>query len=208
MFTKKDFLYSIITGFTTGFLAWRIFSFLDIDKLYFIPVAWLVFIVPFFWILGVNLGYFLGRWFPFFNQFGKFVAIGFTNAAVDFAILNFLMFLTGITVGLWYPVFKVCSFIVGLIHSYLWNKYWAFKAGESGGGKTEFIKFVSVAVMALVVNVGVASFIVNFIDPILGISAKEWANLGAVAGSAVALFFSFAGFKLAVFKGSSQKLES
>lgn len=208
MFNKKDILYSMITGFTAGFLAWRIFSFLNIHNFYFLPAVWLVILIPVFWIFGVNLGYFLGRWFPFFNQFGKFVAIGFTNAAVDFGILNLFIFLTGITAGLWYPVFKIGSFTGGLIHSYIWNKFWAFKAGESGGGKAEFFKFAGVAIVALVINVGVASFIVNFIRPILGIDAKGWANLGAVVGSAIALFFSFAGFRLAVFKGSSQKLES
>lgn len=200
MFNKKDILYSLITGFTAGFLAWRIFGFLNIHNFYFIPAVWLVILIPIFWVSGVNLGYFLGRWFPFFNQFGKFVAIGFTNAAVDFGILNFLIFLTGITAGLWYPVFKIGSFTAGLIHSYIWNKYWAFRAGESGGGKAEFIKFASVAVVALFINVGIASFIVNFIHPILGIDAKGWANLGAVAGSAIALFFSFVGFRSAVFK--------
>lgn len=204
MFNKKDILYSVITGFTAGFLAWRIFGFLSIHNFYFVPAVWLVILIPFFWVLGVNLGYFLGRWFPFFNQFGKFVAIGFTNAAVDFGILNFLIFLTGITAGFWYPVFKIGSFTAGLIHSYIWNKYWAFKAGESGGGKAEFIKFAGVAVVALIINVGVASFIVNVIQPIWGIDAKGWANLGAVAGSAIALFFSFAGFRLAVFKKTEQ----
>lgn len=204
MFNKKDILYSVITGFTAGFLAWRIFGFLNIHNFYFLPAVWLIILIPVFWIFGVNFGYFLGRWFPFFNQFGKFVAIGFTNAAVDFGILNFLIFLTGITAGLWYPVFKIGSFTVGLIHSYIWNKYWAFKAGESGGGKAEFIKFAGIAVVALVINVGVASFIVNVIQPIWGIDAKGWANLGAVAGSAIALFFSFAGFRLAVFKKTEQ----
>lgn len=204
MFNKKDVLYSLITGVTAGFLAWRIFGFLNIDGFYFMPAIWLIVLIPVLWILGVNLGFLLGKWIPFFNQFGKFVAIGFTNAAVDFGILNFLIFLTGITAGLWYPVFKIGSFTAGLIHSYVWNKFWAFKAGESGGGKTEFFKFAGVAVVALFINVGVASFIVNVIQPIWGIDAKGWANLGAVAGSAIALFFSFAGFRLAVFKKTEQ----
>ena len=200
LFNKKDALYSIITGFTAGFLAWRIFAFLNISNFYFLPGAWLTVLIPVLWIIGVNLGYFLGRWMPFFNQFGKFVAIGFTNATVDFGILNLFIFLTGITAGFWYPVFKIGSFSAGLIHSYIWNKYWAFKAGASKGGKAEFLKFAGVAIAALFVNVGTASFVVNFVHPVLGIDAKGWANIGAVAGSAMALSFSFIGFRLTVFK--------
>jgi len=57
-----------------------------------------------------------------------------------------------------------------------------------------------VAIAALFVNVGTASFVVNFVHPVLGIDAKGWANIGAVAGSAMALSFSFIGFRLTVFK--------
>src|SRR3989338_1074793 len=105
MFNKKDALYSIITGFTAGFLAWRIFAFLNISNFYFLPGAWLTVLIPVLWILGVNLGYFLGRWMPFFNQFGRFVAVGFTNAAVDFGVLNLQIGYTGIESGYQYSIF-------------------------------------------------------------------------------------------------------
>lgn len=164
--------------------------------------------IPILWICGVNLGYFLGRWINFFNQFGKFAAIGFTNAAVDFGVLNLLIANTGTTAGAWYSVFKAVSFISAIIPSYFWNKHWAFSSksspsagsGSSSGGVFEFAKFISVAVVSILINNGVASFIVNFIDPVLGLDLRVWANIGAVAGSAVALAFSFAGFKLAVFR--------
>lgn len=199
-FTKKDIIYSTITGLMTGFIAWKVFVFLNVSKIYGFSFAWLVVLVPVLWIVGVNLGYFLGRWLVFFNQFGKFVAIGFTNAALDFGVLNLLIFLTGITGTIWYSVFKITSAAVSMANSYILNKNWAFEAGESGGGKMEFIKFIGVAIISLLINVLVASAVVNFIHPVLGISAKVWANLGAVAGSASALIFSFVGFKLAVFK--------
>lgn len=205
-FIKKDLYFSIATGLITGFSAWRIFEYLEITKYGGYSFAWFLVVVPVLWILGVNLGYFLGKWFKFFNQFGKFAAIGFTNAAVDFGVLNILIANTDISSGGWYPIFKGISFISAIIPSYFWNKYWAFGSSQgdaltsSGGGGFEFAKFISVAVVAIFINTGTASFVVNYIDPVAGLNPAIWANVGAVAGSAVALIFSFIGFKVAVFK--------
>ncbi len=199
-FTKRDLFFSVITGLITGFSAWRIFDFLKVPAYAGISYAWLLVVVPVIWIFGVNFGYFLGRWFSFFSQFGKFVTIGFTNAAVDFGVLNLLIFATGIAAGIWYPVFKIISFVCAVIPSFFWNKYWAFGAGGTREGWTEFLKFMSVMVVSVFINAGTASLVVNFIHPVLGLNPAAWANAGAVAGSAVGLIFSFAGFKVAVFK--------
>lgn len=197
-FTKKDFYFSVITGFITGFVAWQIFNFLDVAKVKEISFAWFLLVVPVLWILGVNLGYFLGQWLAFFNQFGKFATIGFTNAAVDFGVLNILIANTDISSGGWYSVFKAISFMSAVIPSYFWNKYWAFEGSE--GTSFEFAKFISVAIVSIFINTGTASLVVNYINPLVGLSPAVWANVGAVAGSAVALIFSFVGFKVAVFK--------
>ncbi|KKU89652.1 MAG: hypothetical protein UY20_C0007G0008 [Candidatus Yanofskybacteria bacterium GW2011_GWA1_48_10] len=200
-FGKKDLGFAIITGLITGLILWRILYFLRPDL--FASPAWAVgfiIVIPILWILGVLLGYFLGQWFPFFNQFGKFAAIGFTNAAVDFGILNLLIAYTGHTSGRGYSIEKTASFCVALISSYVWNKYWAFDSAESRGGGREFGKFVMVTIAAFIVNVSVASLVVNYMSPVLNFSPETWANVGAVIGSAVALVVSFVGFKKAVFK--------
>ena len=159
-------------------------------------------IVPVLWIFGVNLGYFLGRWMAFFNQFGRFAAVGFTNAAVDFGVLNLLIAFTGQSEGTYYSVFKAVSFLGALLHSYIWNKFWVFESGESHGGGTEFGKFLTVSVLTLLLNVGVASAVVHFHPDIANIDAKRWANLGAVAGAAIGLMFNFIGLRMVVFKRS------
>ena len=201
-FSKKDLIFSLITGFYTGFIVWRISNFLDVPLLRDISFVWFMASVPILWILGINFSYFLGRRFAFFNQFGKFAAIGFTNAAVDFAILNLLIFYSGVAMGILFVVFKGVSFIVASVHSYFWNKYWAFEAGGSGISSQEFFKFFSVTVFAILINVAAASIVVNIIGPQFGFTNEVWANIGAVVGSATALIASFIGFKTAVFKKS------
>lgn len=170
-----------------------------------ISFAWLTFVVPVFWILGINLGYFLGKWIDFFNQFGKFAAIGFTNAAVDFGVLNILIAWSGIASGILYAVFKTISFIISVTHSYYWNRYWVF-GSQNPEKKKEFFEFISVYIFASAVNVGIATGIVSLIDPMFGVNQNVWANLGAVAGSAMALVFSFVGVRLVVFKKQGDAL--
>lgn len=223
-FSKKDLVYSIITGLTTGFIAWQIFDFLDISPLnkgyggvevicgiippcfphyahyIYIPWAALVVIVPIVWIIGINLGYLLGRWFGFFNQFGKYAAVGFTNAAVDFGVLNLLIALSGTATGLHYSLFKTTSFVVAVFHSYFWNKHWAFESTSTNKTQGEFFKFIVINVIVAAINIGVASLVVNYIHPAFGLNANTWANVGAVIGSAAALIFNFVGFRLIVFK--------
>lgn len=198
-FTARDLGFSVLTGLITGLVAWKIFSFLNIAEFHGIPWAALIIIVPILWIVGVMLGYFLGQWMPFFNQFGKFAAIGFTNAAVDFGVLNLLIAFTGYTAGTAYTVFKGLSFLSATLPSYYWNKHWAFNASNSSG-KFEFGKFFIVALVSIFINTGVATLVVNHIHPMFNLTPPAWANVGAIAGSAAALIFSFLGFKLAVFK--------
>ncbi len=200
-FTKRDLFFSVVTGLITGAIAWQILAYLRPG--FFQGAVWgTAFIVgvPVLWALGVLLGYLLGEWMDFFNQFGKFAAIGFTNAAVDFGILNILISYTGFTGGNGYAGMKAISFTAALLSSYVWNKYWAFNASSSHGGGGEFGKFVLVTLVSFVINVSTAYFVVNYIHPVLGMNAQQWANIGAAAGSAVALIFSFIGFKLAVFR--------
>ena len=198
-FTKKDLMFSVITGFITGFIAWRVLIFLNVPEFAGIPLVWLIVAVPILWILGVNLGYFLGKWLDFFNQFGKFSAVGFTNGAVYFGILNILIFFSGVNRGLWYSVFVAISFVVAVSLSYFWNKFWVFSADGKINGK-EFGKFFSVYLIAGLVNVSIASGVVNFMSPLFSLTLDQWANTGGVAGSAVALTFSFIGLRLKVFR--------
>jgi putative flippase GtrA len=212
-FSRKDLMFCVIAGMTTGIIGWRIFVYVGAKNILgifnplgngYAPIIvsplWLIIIIPIAWIVGVNLGYFLGRWMAFFNQFGKFAAIGFTNFAVDSGVLYLLIAFSGINAGLWYTLFKSVSFLVGITHSYIYNRFWVFESGKSSNVGQEFSKFLSVGLVSFFVNVGVASAVVILIPPLFGITSVRWAGVGAIAGSAIALLLSFVGFKFLVFK--------
>jgi putative flippase GtrA len=190
---RRDIVSALITGCTTGVIGWAVFGYLGRRFPW-----WAALIVPVLWLAGVQLGYALGVVAKPFSQFGKFCAIGFTNAAVDFGVLYLLIAATGVAAGVAYTLFKTVSFSVATLHSYLWNKYWAFGASRSHGGGREFASFIGVSLVSLLINVTIASIVVAFRPA--GITPQAWAGISAVVGSAVALIFSFLGFRLFVFK--------
>jgi putative flippase GtrA len=196
--SRRDIAFSLITGLTTGIIAWRILVFLGrVLPLGADPVI-LVTLVPVLWLVGVQFGYALAGLFRPMAQFGRFAAIGFANAAVDFGVLYLFIGLTGLVSVTAYAAFKAVSFLVATTHSYFWNKRWAFDASRSRGGSGELARFIGVALASVVVNVAVASLIVAA-RPV-SFDAAAWAGISAIAGSAIALIFSFAGFRIFVFK--------
>jgi putative flippase GtrA len=197
LLSPRDIRSAIITGLTTGIIAWRVFLFLGNTDFFGLPLHFLPAVVPLAWLAGVQFGYLLGQRIRFFEQFGRFAAIGFTNFAVDAAILNILISSYGITSGIYFALFKGISTCVALLHSYYWNRTWSFEQ-KTAAGAGEFIQFALVALSSIIVNVGVATLVASL--PHDQSSAIVWANIASMAGAACSLVFSFIGFRLLVFK--------
>ena len=196
-FTKKDIFASLLLGEIASWLLLVIINNLDID---FPLVGFLPVVLPLIVLAGMYVAFLIGRWAGIIWQLAKFAASGALNTLADWGVLNLLIFITGIATGYYYSLFKAISFIVGAINSYLWNKYWTFDAGNSKNVGKEFVQFFIVSLIGFGINVGVASFIVNYLQAPAGISLKLWANAGAAAGSVAALIWNFLGYKLIVFK--------
>ncbi len=89
-------------------------------------------------------------------QLVRFVGIGFLNTAVDFAVLNFLMFYFDVFKGYAVGGFAAVSFTAAMLHSYFWNKYWAFRQQDqlrliANLGQFFAAAVLGVAILALVV---------------------------------------------------------
>jgi putative flippase GtrA len=203
VFRKSDILSSLILGELVAVFVLLISKNLEHD----IPILdilvkskWLVFfLVPLLATFGVYSTFRLGRRNPVFFQFGKFLTIGLSNSSIDFGILNLLMFLTNIESGYLYSLFKAISFLVAVINSYFWNKFWTFESTGTTIGK-EVLQFITISGIGFGINVIVASLIVNIIGPFGEISPRLWANIGAFAAIVVSVFWNFTGYKFIVFK--------
>ena len=135
----------------------------------------------------------------FIKQFSKFVVIGFINTALDFAILNLLMWWTGIYSGSWIILLNIASFSIAVFNSYFWNKYWTFKDKDKIEAK-EFSQFVIVTLIGLAINSSIIFGVTTLISPMFGLSPELWANLAKAAATGFSLIWNFAGYKFFVFK--------
>ncbi len=210
-FPKKDLMMAAIIGFLCALFIIPIFKNLA-PQISFSYSLGLIIVLPLLSILGMWLAGLLAKFIKVIYQIAKFVLVGALNTLFDWGILNLLIFLTAVASGGFYSVFKGISFLVAVINSYFWNKFWTFKkspamsdastfsAGQPKAVGKEFLQFFVVSCIGFALNVGLATLIVNVLGPQWGVSAKLWANVGALGGTLVGLVWNFLGYKLIVFK--------
>jgi len=199
MSIKKDLKVAALAGLLIAALAIPIIGSLGLPtilkSLGSVGVSVVLFLLT---VVGFFILDFASRWFGILRQITKFIIVGGLNTFLDFAVLNFLISLSGIAAGAGFSLFKGISFLVAVTNSYFWNKYWTFESTTKK--ELEFVQFVVVSAVGLFINVGVASFIVNNIGPPSAVSPALWANIGALVAVAASLIWNFLGYKFIVFR--------
>ena len=130
-------------------------------------------------------------------QLIKFGIVGMLNTAVDFAVLNLLVWLTGTTEGVGLAVINVVAFAVAVTNSYLWNKFWTFRRKDSDEVGQEISKFLVVSVIGALLNTGVVFGITTLMDTL-------WVNVAKVLATIVVLAWNFVGYKFWAFRMAEQ----
>lgn len=175
--------------------------------------------------LGIWLGKFLSRWRAFMEQFARFAAVGFLNAALDFGVLNTFSAITGITAGLGAGGINIPGFIIAVSNGYFWSKLWVFRANintdtdtnagigvnpnpnanlnaatAKSGLLTDLPKFLLVSLIGLAINSIMVTLFTAFIPPHFGFTAVAWLNIAKILATVVALVWNFTGYKFFVFR--------
>lgn len=195
---KKDFLLAFISGFFTGLFAIPTLYHVGIHS---IPaLVSVVVILPFLWIFGVWFGFFLSRRFSFMKQFGKFAAIGFLSAAIDFGVLNLMSILSGVTKGFIVGGVNIPGFTLAVLNGYVWNKKWTFESHDGEPLFHDFPKFLAVTLGGLLINSSIVILTTTYVSPQFGLSQEAWLNIAKVLANAVGLIWNFVGYKFVVFR--------
>jgi putative flippase GtrA len=147
------------------------------------------------------------------SQVVRFTIVGLVNTTIDLAALNTLIFLTARgRSGVLYSLFKAVSFTAAVANSYWMNSKWTFSQPMPGIASRQAGRFLSISLLGLATNVGIASWVASFsrLAPIAGHRelVASWPSVAALAGSSCSLAFNFAGYKYLVFSGSRRPLAS
>jgi len=208
-FKKADLLLALIIGEVCAWLMVFIARNLAVE----IPaiaaltpyINYLPVVFPILCFVGLIIAYALSKIVPVIYQMAKFVLVGGMNFLLDMAVLNFLIFYTGIASGLTQSGFKGISFCVAVINSYLWNKFWTFRRDSTEEVGQEFFQFVVVSVIGLLINLGIDYIFVNIVHPFGEMPLKTWAQFSALLAAALSLFWNFLGYKFIVFDVKNAK---
>lgn len=195
---KIDIILALIIGEIVAWFFFGILKNLEVE-IGILSLALLI-LFPILSVLGLWIAFLIGKKFLFVYQIAKFFLIGALATVADIALLNLLFWIFGIATGIYFSVFKGVSFLIATSSKYLGDKFWAFEKMEKVGMRKEFSQFFAVTLGGLIINVGVASYIVNVFGAQFGISEKIWANIGAIIAAFSTIIWNFIGYKFLVFK--------
>lgn len=193
---KLDLVFGAIIGFLNGIFFYYILKQIGKEFLYF---QFLPILFAFFGFLGIYIASLIGKKILVIFQAAKFFLVGTLNTFIDLGVLNFFIWISGIFKGPFYALFKAISFLAAVTNSYFWNKYWTFEKKEEKPKPEEFLKFLTLTLVGLLINVGIASLVVNVIGPQFGINEKIWASIGAIIAAFFAFLWNFLASKFIVF---------
>ena len=126
------------------------------------------------------------------QQLQRFLVVGFTTVAIDFAAYRFLVFLESPT-----AIAKGLGFIAGTVFAYFANKLWTFDRAE--GGRNVFAMFIGLYVSTLVINVGVNSGVIELLG-----ENEVMLILAFLAATGTSATLNFIGMRMIVFRRKQQ----
>lgn len=89
------------------------------------------------------------------RQFIKFCMIGFTSMIIDVGIARYLTY----TLNWHWILAQTLSFSVAVSNGFLWNSLWTFRGMGSGRRHEQYVKFVAVNVVGLLLNIAIMKFV-------------------------------------------------
>ncbi len=194
---KKDL---IVVFVLSEIIALFLFFILKSLQFNFFPLGILFVVLPILAITGIYIAYLVGKKISIIFQLAKYAIVGLANTAVDFGVLNLLMWSSGINNGKTIVLFNTISFLIAVTHSYFWNKFWTFKSGDKTNSATQFIQFLIVSIIGVFINTGIVYALSSLVNPMFNLNQSAWINVVKIIATVISLAWNFIGYKLIVFK--------
>ena len=208
-YTKKDFWLAILAG---ELVTWLSLPTLKNLKILELLAKWGIGLKPFmiFWALFIPAGAILGLYLFYliakyknkigFLQLGKYGIIGVLNTLLNAGVYNILIFITNIASGFTVDSFFIIAFIITVINSFFWNRYWTFERTGTETVSKDAFQFFFISTAVAIINFSILHLIINVIGVPTGLDPKIWANIALAFTVIVAFFGNFFGYKFIVFK--------
>lgn len=210
--TKKDLLLASLAGALAALLSFPVLKNLKVFdmlaeqgiSLMSFSIFWIVFI-PAGAILALNFFYFLAKYKDRvgFFELGKYGIIGVLNTLLNAGVYNTLIFITDIALGFVINIFFIVAFVITVVNSFFWNKFWSFAEKNIENIKKEAIQFFGISAGVALINAVILHIIVNIIGAPDGVDPKIWANVALGFTIITAFLGNFFSYKYIVFSGKS-----
>ncbi|OGF64219.1 hypothetical protein A2661_00545 [Candidatus Giovannonibacteria bacterium RIFCSPHIGHO2_01_FULL_45_24] len=161
-------------------------------------VVWLIF-MPAAVSAGFYLIYLMSARRPVLLELGKYGLVGCFNFFLDAGIFNFFILITGVASGWLVDVFIIMAFAITITQSFLWNKFWIFKANDLDSAHAQYAKFFSITIATSLLGLLFMHLMINTIGAPSGFDLKVWANLALLVLIPASAMGNFLGYKFFVF---------
>lgn len=200
---KRDIILSLVIGEIAALLMVAVSRNLSLPSGARSLIPFLPYVFPLFTASAMLIGLWFRARFAVAYQFAKFLIVGGSNFLVDLSVLNLFIALTGIGAGFYAAAFKAASFLMAMSWSFVWNKFWTFRATSIDRVSLQFAGFFAVSVLGLAINVGTFTLVNDAVGPRAGIDQRTWASVAAAAAAIAGLLWDFTGYKFVVFRRTS-----
>jgi putative flippase GtrA len=128
----------------------------------------------------------------------KFTIVALINTAINLAVLNVLIFASGIGhSGFVYGVFETIGFLLASLDSYILNRQWTFEDKATPSSVKEFGRFLAISGIGLVINLFVSITLVHYLHSYaFNLSTERLIpSIGALCGVFISQFWNYHGYR-------------
>jgi len=172
-----------------------------------IVIWFLLFLGPVLAVAGLWVAETISKRLIFIYQFAKYFLVGILTTMIDLKIFDLLISVIGLNIGIISGTAKALSFLISVIVKFIGNKLWVFENKEKSSLGKEFITFLLVTFVGLLIDIGGFFYFAKVLGPQFNMPIAAWVKISVIAAAILAAVWNFLSYKFIVFKIPVKKEE-